>query len=813
MKDEILRSVKKYINEKETKFVAGETYIPSSGATWSADDVSQVVDTVLERWFGGKVSYEFERLLANFVKQRHVSLCNSGSSANLLALSALTSKELGERRLRPGDEVITVAAGFPTTVNPIVQNGLIPVFIDINLPQYNALPHVIEEAITEKTKAIFIAHTLGNPFKARDVRDLCDRNELWYVADCCDALAAENHGQPLSVWADVSTFSFYPAHHISTMEGGAVATDNPRLNKIIRSFRDWGKSCFPSGVKVNVGEKIKNIEDVERGDYVLTHEGKMSVVSDLTGKTYTGEMLTIKAGNAKKIRVTENHPFFILRDNKYQWVESQDLTNGDYLLESLPQEENHAPDEFYFEYETQYQKKSELIKNSPELMRLIGYWLAEGNLASGKKGGRMYKKGNNYLFHRVDFSFHKDEIEYINDVSEIMKMVFGSSGTVKRVGKNGAFISFKSRKGYEFFNKFFGQKSYLKSMPNYFVNLKAELLSELIKGYWRGDGSSSKQGYSFGTTSEILFHQLRRILLRFGIYGSYSERNVNQHVSSIVNGKEIKAKRTMYNLYFYGQSAVYMGVLLGENAYVKKPNTSLQKSFFVDSRYIAYPVETVERKYVKKETVYNIEVEDFHSYHAEFFAVHNCWCPPGKDDTCGKRYNWQLGNLPEGFDHKYIFSEVGYNLKSSDLHAALGINQVKRINQYIDARRDNWNFYRQAFQEWEEFFILPEPNPFSKPSWFGFMLTVRDKSPFSRRELVSFLEENRIGSRMLFAGNLAKQPAYQDVNYRISGTLHKTDRVMNNGFWIGVYQGITPPMREYVAGKMKEFIDEKLRKN
>ena len=394
--------------------------------------MTQVVDTLLERWFGGKVTYEFERLLANYIKQRHVSMCNSGSSANLLALSALKSRELGERRLKRGDEVITVAAGFPTTVNPIVQNGLVPVFVDINLPQYNALPHAIEEAISEKTKAVFIAHTLGNPFKARDVKDMCERNELWMIADCCDALGAENHGEPLPHWADISTFSFYPAHHISTMEGGAVSTNNPRLNKIICSFRDWGKDC---------------------------------------------------------------------------------------------------------------------------------------------------------------------------------------------------------------------------------------------------------------------------------------------------------------------------------------------------------------------------------------------WCAPGKDNTCGKRYQWQLGELPDGFDHKYIFSEIGYNLKSSDIHAALGVNQVKRVGQYVEARNDNWNFYRQAFQEWEEFFVLPEPTAFSKPSWFGFMLTVRDKAPFTRNELVRFLEENKIGSRMLFAGNLVRQPAYQDVNYRISGTLHKSDRVMNNGFWIGVYQGITPPMREYVVDKMKEFIDENVHKN
>ncbi len=428
-KDEILVEIKKYISEQNKKpFIPGETYIPSSGATWSADDIAEVVDVLVEKWFGGGKTHDFERLLAAFLKQRHVIMCNSGSSANLLALSALTSRELGDRRLVPGDEVITVAAGFPTTVNPIIQNGLIPVFVDIQPPQYNALPHVIEEAVSEKTKAVFIAHTLGNPLKARDIRDLCDRNNLWFISDSCDALGAENHGEPICHWADLSTYSFYPAHHISTMEGGAVSTNNPRLNKIVRSFRSWGKDC---------------------------------------------------------------------------------------------------------------------------------------------------------------------------------------------------------------------------------------------------------------------------------------------------------------------------------------------------------------------------------------------WCTPGKDNTCGKRYGWQLGELPYGFDHKYIFSEIGYNLKSSDLHAALGINQVKRIHKYIDTRNDNWNFYREAFEEFKKFFLLPEPTAHSKPSWFGFMLTIKENAPFSRRELVTFLEKNKIGSRMLFAGNLTKQPAYIGIKYRINEPLVKTDRVMNDGFWIGVYQGVTRPMQEYVVERFREFLKEK----
>jgi CDP-6-deoxy-D-xylo-4-hexulose-3-dehydrase len=425
-KQKILDLTRKYIDAQEEKFVPGETYVRSSGADWNSDDVVSLVDLALGRWYtDGKIAHDFERLLATTLKQRHVSFVNSGSSANLLAMSALMSKQLKGRELKRGDEVITVAAGFPTTVNPIIQNGLVPVFVDIHLPQYNALPNAIEEAISDKTKAIFIAHTLGNPYKAREVRDLADRNGLWVIADCCDCLGGEHYSQPLPFWADISTFSFYPAHHVSTGEGGAVSTDSPLLNKIIRSLRDWGRDC---------------------------------------------------------------------------------------------------------------------------------------------------------------------------------------------------------------------------------------------------------------------------------------------------------------------------------------------------------------------------------------------WCTSGCDNTCGKRYDWQLGDLPKGFDHKYIYSEIGYNLKATDLQAALGINQIKRLPQFIQARNDNWNFYKESFKDLKKFFILPEPTAHSKPSWFGFMLTIKENAPFSRRELVTYLEENKIGTRMLFGGNLTKQPAYKGVDFRVSETLRNTDAITLNGFWLGVFPGITREMQCYVIEKMFDFV-------
>jgi len=426
-RDKILDVVKRYIdNEPAQKFVAGETYIRTTGASWDSDDVASLVDVALSRWYaGGKIPHEFERLMAAAIGQRYVTLCNSGSSANLLALTSLTSSRLKGRALKKGDEVITVAAGFPTTVNPIIQNGLIPVFVDTNLPGYNALPNAISEAISDKTKAIFIAHTLGNPYRAKEIRELADQNDLFIISDCCDALGSEHHGKPLPFWADISTFSFFPAHHIAMGEGGAVSTNDPLLDSIIRSFRDWGRAC---------------------------------------------------------------------------------------------------------------------------------------------------------------------------------------------------------------------------------------------------------------------------------------------------------------------------------------------------------------------------------------------WCDVGKNNTCGKRYGWQLGDLPMGFDHKYIYSEIGYNLKATDLQAALGISQIKKLPKFIQTRRDNWSFYRERLDEFKEYLILPEPTAYSNPSWFGFTISVKEKAPFSRTDLISFLIQSNIDSRMLFAGNIVRHPAYREIKHRVSGTLHKSDFVTNNTFWIGVAPVVTRPMQNYVVEKFAEFL-------
>jgi CDP-4-dehydro-6-deoxyglucose reductase, E1 len=410
------------------EFRPGVTPVPVSGKVIDAADIAAVVESALDGWFTtGRFAEDFERKLARFVGVRSASLVNSGSSANLLALTALTSPKLGDRRLKPGDEVITVAAGFPTTVNPIIQNRLVPVFVDVTLPSYEIDVTQLDAARSEKTRAIMVAHTLGNVFDLDAVTAFAKKHDLWLIEDCCDALGSTWKGQHVGTFGDIATVSFYPAHHITLGEGGAVLTDKPNLQLLIESFRDWGRDC---------------------------------------------------------------------------------------------------------------------------------------------------------------------------------------------------------------------------------------------------------------------------------------------------------------------------------------------------------------------------------------------WCEPGKDNTCGKRFEWQLGSLPCGYDHKYIYSHIGYNLKATDMQAALGTSQIAKLPRFIENRKANFRHLFSALKPLENVLMLPEATRGADPSWFGFPVGVRESAPFKRQELVRTLEAKKIGTRLLFAGNLLRQPAYEGCEYRVVGELKNTDFVMNNVFWIGVYPGLTTEMLDYAAEVIHRFVTE-----
>jgi CDP-6-deoxy-D-xylo-4-hexulose-3-dehydrase len=430
LRKHILELSKQYTDESLSprEFQPGISPVPVSGKVIDGADVSAVVDAALDAWFTtGRFAEEFERKLARFVGVRSASLVNSGSSANLVALSALTSPKLESRRLMPGDEVITVAAGFPTTVNPILQNRLVPVFVDVALPSYQIDVRQLERALGPRTKGIIVAHTLGNVFDLDAVVAFARENRLWLIEDCCDALGSTWKGRPVGTFGDIATVSFYPAHHITMGEGGAVLTDQPSLRLLIESFRDWGRDC---------------------------------------------------------------------------------------------------------------------------------------------------------------------------------------------------------------------------------------------------------------------------------------------------------------------------------------------------------------------------------------------WCDPGKDNTCGKRFDWQLGTLPCGYDHKYTYSHVGYNLKATDMQAALGASQMEKLPDFIQRRKDNYRYLLSGLEALQEYLLLPRATPGADPSWFGFPIGIREDAPFRRDELIRILEAKKIGTRLLFGGNLLRQPAYQGAEFRVIGDLPNTDFVMNNVFWIGVYPGLTRQMLDFVVTTITEFVSE-----
>ena len=427
LRAQIAGLVKQYADlvYKDTKFDPGSHAVPPSGKVLGAAELQNMVEASLDGWLTtGRFNDAFERALACFLSVDHVITTNSGSSANLLAFSALTSHKLGDRAIRAGDEVITVAAGFPTTVNPILQNGAVPVFVDISLPTYNIDPHRIEAAIGPRTRAIMLAHTLGNPYDLEVVTGLARKYGLWLVEDCCDALGSRYNGQIVGGFGDIGTLSFYPAHHITMGEGGAVFTKNRELKTILESMRDWGRDCY---------------------------------------------------------------------------------------------------------------------------------------------------------------------------------------------------------------------------------------------------------------------------------------------------------------------------------------------------------------------------------------------CAPGKDNTCMRRFAWQLGDLPHGYDHKYTYSHLGYNLKISDMQAACGLAQIGRIEEFIAARKCNFNYLRSRLESCVEFLVLPEATKNSEPAWFGFPITVRPEAKVNRVDLLKYLDQRRIGTRLLFAGNLTRQPYMAGRSYRVVGDLSATDTVMNDTFWIGVYPRLTTEMLEYVVTQIELF--------
>ncbi len=430
LRKEIISKTIAYYESKfsHKEFIPGKTKINYAGRVFDASEIVNAVEAALDFWLTeGRFSEAFAAKIAEFLGMEHVLLTNSGSSANLIAFSALTSEKLGEKRLKPGDEVIAVGASFPATVTPVIQYGLIPVFVDVNIPTYNVDIESLRNAISDKTRCIFLAHTLGNPFDIDAVMQIAREHNMWVIEDNCDAFGSKYKGQYTGTFAHLSTISFYPAHHITTGEGGAVCTNDPMLANLVRAFRDWGRDCY---------------------------------------------------------------------------------------------------------------------------------------------------------------------------------------------------------------------------------------------------------------------------------------------------------------------------------------------------------------------------------------------CAGGENNTCGKRFSQQFGNLPFGYDHKYVYSEIGYNLKMTDLQAAIGVAQIDKLPEFCEKRKHNFNEWIRIFSRFDKYFICPQPTPNSDPAWFSFIVTCKSDAPFKRDELTRYFDAHLIETRNLFAGNITKQPAFVNKNWRICGTLDNTDYIMNNTFFLGTYPGLTAEMMAYVESVLNDFINQ-----
>jgi dTDP-4-amino-4,6-dideoxygalactose transaminase/intein/homing endonuclease len=753
----------------------------------------------------GKYAKLFERNLVQYFKNtiRNVSLVNSGSSANLLAITTITDKVFGSRRANRGDEVITVAAGFPTTVNPIIQNNLVPVFVDVDLDTFTPDVNVIENAIVQgKTKGVILAHPLGNLYDAELIRDIADEYGIWFIEDTADALGGTLYNKFAGSFGDVATVSFYPAHMITSQEGGACLTKSPMVKKVLESYRDWGRECFPMGTSINTENGIVPIEQISTLDVVKTHTGDFSKVKEVFKKKYTGKIYTIKSATRQELKVTAEHPFLVSVKNGAKWIKANELKIGDILIEAIPSYPIGVRP-IKINYDTLYKTEEFSVFPDRDLARLIGYWLAEGSLASGLKGKSGYTD-NKYKFYRVDFAFNRHEVEYINDVEHLMKKYFNSSMS-KRERGDGASISFKTRSGYEFFKQNFGTGAINKKLPKVIYHWPNYLYSEILNGYWRGDGSSSFQGFSICSTSHILIEQFREMLLRSGVIASWVIRTPKQHKSSIVQGKEIISKHDLYNLSIYGKNADVFGKLIGE------PYKSRSKRLTAraDNRRAYYPIRSIKIDDVQNLDVYNLETEsDDHSYHANGIAVHNCWCEPGKDNTCGKRFGWKFGDLPEGYDHKYTYSRIGYNLKLSDFQASLLVSQLNKLNDFVSIRRHNWQRLYDGLEKYHRVFRFQKPIKGANPAWFGFAITVKETAEFDRNEFVQYLESKKIGTRLLFGGNLLKQPAYKNVPHKVfGGQLTNTDIIMRDTMWLGVHPSLTDAHMDYIIDMISDFVE------
>lgn len=750
-------------------FTPGRDTVYYSGPYWDHKELTVAVSSLLEgKWITSGI--EVAKFQSKFSRKFNVKwshMVNSGSSANLVMITALKKFF----NWKDNDGIIVSPVGFATTIAPIVQNNLKPIFVDIEWPSLNFDLDEVEIALKTKKniKAIFVSPVLGNPPDMDRLKEMSQKYKVLLIGDNCDSLGSKWNGSYLTDFYFSWSSSFYPAHHISTGEGGMISSNDGEFVALCRSISWWGRDCHPAGTSIYINKGVKNIEDIKIGDEVYTHEGNYKRVYDLIQKKYTGELYTIKSKRNEEIKLTKNHPLYVRRGDDYSWILGKDLKIGDFLVQKVPTN-IETPKSLSIEYETMMGDKTFYFEAEPDLFRLIGYWLAEGSTFSGNKGSngkdRNIQKGK-YKGYRVEFAFNENEIEYIDDVSILMKKYFGVSANIRN-SKNskGVSVNFKTRKAYEFFIKYCNKISFNKIIPGEFLHYDNMLLKELIKGFWRGDGSHDFQSVSLSSSSKNLINQFRMILSKFGISPSLLIRTPDKHTNSIVNNKSIEAKHNQYSLVSYGDNAKKWSLMMNEDWKEKEKRKNNTQYFSHDGKYVLHEIENIDIENVIDLDVYNFEVEDDHSYHANGIVSHNCYCVGQnnllQNGTCGKRFQKWLPEYNGIVDHKYVFSSMGYNLKPLELQGAIGQIQLDKFDEMEVKRYIHKREVHEILEHYIDCIRVIKPvSSLSQPSWFGVPIVCVNQDLKDR--LVEFFEENKIQTRNYFAGNILQHEGYKHL--------------------------------------------------
>ena len=798
-------SVLRYVYNNGKKFVPGVSPVYYSGPYFKDNEeiVAGIKTLLTGNWIAsGEEVRKFEIEFARKLNQKYALMVNSGSSANLVMI-ATTKKVL---KWNDGDEVITSVVGFPTTVAPIVQNNLTPVFVDIEMDSLNFDLNLIEEKITEKTKAIFLSPVLGNPPDMDRLVEICTRRNIILLLDDCDSLGSKWNGLYLNEYAYASSNSNFVSHHLTTFEGGMVFSNDKEFIRIARSFAWWGRSCFTESAPILTNNGVKNIKDVVVGDEVLTHLGKYNKVTELIRNRYVGKMINISAQGVYNFNCTENHPIYVNRDNINMWLPANEIVVGDLLLKPVIKT-NHEKI-IKLTYETYGgNPRSFDIELTGELMRLIGYYAAEGS--STRTMTSKGKKNKNYKYPKyiTSFSFNKNETEYISDIEHIIKKYFNVRMYYRSKSENGCSIEFSSLKLHKFLKKIVPGVSYTKKLPGSFLNLNNELLKQFIIGMYRGDGSCSFQGYSISTTSESLYTQISIILNKLKIYSSLSVRTPDKHFNCILNGANVKAKHNLYNILIYKPYAFTIETILCENSLDMKRtgiSTKNKKYFTENDEYSCHVVKNITKYDVDDVDVYNLEVEDDHSYLAYGVCVHNCHCVGAgnllPNGACGNRFDKHLEDYDGIIDHKYVFETMGYNLKPLDFQGSIGLVQLKKFDEIHEKRISNKNRLGSCLKENLDVHI-PDNLECAETSWFGVPIVC--KSQEYKEKLVAYFEEKKIQTRHYFSGNLLLHPGYKHLgNFR---DYPEANKVLSHVFFIGCTPQYTEEILQYIEKVIKEF--------